>query len=169
MKCLYWHQQEVFDARYLKVPQQPESNFIPTQQHEKGKEYGVESASTSNGSESENLSESNSSSEKMAVQLASLEKRVGIYIFDSKLLLLLLSCSWVKLRFLAFQLKVVSAQLQRLTKEPQVKPKKKDKLTKVTHSQEKDSIRRKHKSSKCKSTVQKMADSKGSILYVSCS
>lgn len=77
---LYWHQQEVFEVRYSKVPKEPESNLKPTQQPEGGKELReVESTSTSKGSESENVSDSDSSSEKMVVQLASLEKRVGIY------------------------------------------------------------------------------------------
>ncbi|XP_075997672.1 bromodomain testis-specific protein [Genypterus blacodes] len=125
--------QEVFEVRYVKVPQEPESNLIPSQQPEGGKEYGVEGTSTSKGSESENVSDSDSSSEKMVVQLATLEKR----------------------------LKAVSAQLQRLTKEPELKPKKKDKLK---NFQEKDSVGQKHKSSKCKSIFQKMADGKGSIL-----
>lgn len=74
----YFHsyQQEVFEARYLKIPQE-ESCPGPQQCADKGKE-GVLSLSTSASSDSESSSEAESSSEEVATQLANLKERVGI-------------------------------------------------------------------------------------------
>lgn len=76
--CLY--QQEVFEARYLKVPQEAEGRSILHQRDDKGKGDRVESVSTSASSESESSSEAESSSEEVTMQLANLEERVGIYL-----------------------------------------------------------------------------------------
>lgn len=65
---------------------------------------------------------------------------------------------------LAFQLKAVSDQLKRLTQEPLMKPKKKDKLKKEKQSKEKDIARLKHKSSQYKSVVEKLNKSTSSSL-----
>ncbi|XP_070817506.1 bromodomain testis-specific protein isoform X1 [Chaetodon trifascialis] len=123
--------QEVFEARYLKVPRQAEDCSTSHQQGDKRKG----SLSTSASSESESSSEAESSSE-VATQLASLEER----------------------------LKAVSDQLKKLTQEPLMKPKKRDKLKKEKRAKEKDIARLKNKFSKCKSIVEKMAKNKNSAL-----
>ncbi|KAM7388725.1 hypothetical protein PAMP_024882 [Pampus punctatissimus] len=126
--------QDVFEARYFKVPQEPDGFSIPRQRVDKGKGEGVGSPSTSATSESESSSEPEGSSEEVAMQLANLEER----------------------------LKAVSDQLKRLTKEPLIKPKKRDKLKKEKRSKERDIARLKYKS--LKSKVEKMAN-KSSTLY----
>ncbi|XP_059197130.1 bromodomain testis-specific protein isoform X2 [Centropristis striata] len=129
--------QEIFEARYLKVPQDAESCSIPHQRTEKGQGDGVTSASTSPSSESESSSETASPSEEVATQLANLQER----------------------------LKAVSDQLKRLTQEPLMKPKKKAKLKKEKRAKEKDIARLKHKSSKYKSIVEKMTNRKSSTVH----
>ena len=69
--------QEIFEARYLKVPQEPEGCSIPCQRVVKEKGDRVGSLSTSASSVSESSSEAESSSEEVAIQLANLEERVG--------------------------------------------------------------------------------------------
>ncbi|XP_049911904.1 bromodomain testis-specific protein isoform X2 [Epinephelus moara] len=127
--------QEVFEARYLKVPQEAEGS-IPHHRADKGQGDGVGSVSTSESSETESSIEAESPSEEVAVQLANLEER----------------------------LKAVSDQLKRLAQEPLLKPKKKDKLKKEKRAKEKDIARLKHKSSKYKSIVEK-ANHKISTLH----
>lgn len=73
------YQQEVFEARYLKIPQE-EDCPVPQQRADKGKGDRVGSLSTSASSESESSSEAESSSEEVATQLANLKERVGIHM-----------------------------------------------------------------------------------------
>ncbi|XP_032382446.1 bromodomain testis-specific protein isoform X2 [Etheostoma spectabile] len=127
--------QEVFEARYLKVPQEAESFSLPNRQDDEGKGHRVASVSTSASSESESSSEAQSSSEEVTMQLANIEER----------------------------LKAVSDQLKRLTHEPPMKPKKKDKLKKEKRAKEKDIARLKQKSLQYKSIVEKMANCKSSL------
>ncbi|XP_019937035.2 bromodomain testis-specific protein isoform X2 [Paralichthys olivaceus] len=129
--------QDIFEARYLKVPQEPEGCSVPCQQVINGKVDVVGSVSTSESSVSESSSEEDSSSEEVATQLANLEER----------------------------LRAVSDQLKRLTQDPLMKPKKKDKLKKEKKSKEKVAAGVKHKSSKDKSLFGKFADSKNSSLH----
>ncbi|KAA8589247.1 hypothetical protein FQN60_012612, partial [Etheostoma spectabile] len=129
------YQQEVFEARYLKVPQEAESFSLPNRQDDEGKGHRVASVSTSASSESESSSEAQSSSEEVTMQLANIEER----------------------------LKAVSDQLKRLTHEPPMKPKKKDKLKKEKRAKEKDIARLKQKSLQYKSIVEKMANCKSSL------
>nr|XP_046248326.1 bromodomain testis-specific protein isoform X2 [Scatophagus argus] len=129
--------QEVFEARYLKVPQETEGCSTPHQRADKGKGDRVGSLSTSASSESESSTETESSSEEVATQLANLKER----------------------------LKAVSDQLNRLTKVPLIKPKKKDKLKKEKRSKEKDIAALKHKSLKYKAMVEKMATNKSSTVH----
>ncbi|XP_039668278.1 bromodomain testis-specific protein isoform X4 [Perca fluviatilis] len=129
--------QEVFEARYLKVPQEAEGFSLPHRRDDKGKGDGVPNVSTSASSESESSSEAQSSSEEVAIQLANIEER----------------------------LKAVSDQLKRLTQEPPMKPKKKDKLKKEKRAKEKDIARLKQKSLEYKSIVEKMANRKSSTLH----
>lgn len=70
--------QEVFETRYLKVPQQPEGGPVPCQRIIQGRGDRVGSLSTSASSESESSTESESSSEEVTTQLADLEEQVGI-------------------------------------------------------------------------------------------
>ncbi|XP_026200718.1 bromodomain testis-specific protein isoform X1 [Anabas testudineus] len=128
--------QDVFEARFMKVPQEPEGCPLPRHRVNKGKGDRVGSLSTSESSESDSSSEAESSSEEVAMQLANLEER----------------------------LKAVSDQLKRLSQEPLMKPKKKDKLRKEKRSKEKDIARLKHKSSKYKSVVEKLNKSTSSSL-----
>ncbi|KAM7410570.1 hypothetical protein PAMA_001821 [Pampus argenteus] len=125
--------QDVFEARYIKVPQEPDGCSIPRQRVDKGKGERVGSPSTSASSESESSSEPEGSSEEVAMQLANLEER----------------------------LKAVSDQLKRLTKEPLVKPKKRDKLKKEKRSKERDIARLKYKS--LKSKVEKMTNKSSTL------
>ncbi|XP_069560081.1 bromodomain testis-specific protein isoform X6 [Brachyistius frenatus] len=128
-------QQEVFEARYLKVPQEPEDCSTSHQVIDKGKGKRVGSLSTSASSESESSSEAESAPEEMAMQLACLGKR------------------------LAFQLQAVSDQLKRITEEPRIKSKKKEKLKKEKRPREKE-----YKSFKYKSIVEKIVNSKSASL-----
>uniref|UniRef100_A0A4W6D0A2 Bromodomain-containing protein 2 n=1 Tax=Lates calcarifer TaxID=8187 RepID=A0A4W6D0A2_LATCA len=68
--------QDIFEARYLKVPQEPEVCSIPRQRAIMGKGDRIGSLSTSASSESESSSEADSSSEEVAMQLANLEERL---------------------------------------------------------------------------------------------
>ncbi|XP_029285772.1 bromodomain testis-specific protein isoform X2 [Cottoperca gobio] len=129
--------QEVFEARYLKVPQGTDVCSIPNRRLDKGIGDRVGSVSTSASSESESSSEAEGSSEVVSVQLANLEER----------------------------LKAVRDELKRLTQEPMTKPKKKAKLKKEKRAKEKDIARLKHKSSKYKSIVGKMANHKSSTMH----
>ncbi|XP_041646362.1 bromodomain testis-specific protein isoform X2 [Cheilinus undulatus] len=124
--------QEVFEARFQKVPQ--ESEPCPLLEVEMGKPDRVGHPLTSASSESESSSETEMSSEEVAMQLVSLKER----------------------------LKAVSDQLKRLSQEPQLKPKKKEKLKKEKRSKEKFISRLKDKSDKYKSMVEKMAICKSS-------
>uniref|UniRef100_A0A8C9ZS05 Bromodomain, testis-specific n=1 Tax=Sander lucioperca TaxID=283035 RepID=A0A8C9ZS05_SANLU len=128
--------QEVFEARYLKVPQEAEGFSLPHRRDDKGIGDRVASVSTSASSENESSSEAQSSSEEVAMQLANIEER----------------------------LKAVSDQLKRLTQEPLMKPKKKDRLKKEKRAKEKDIARLKQKSLEYKSIVEKMANRKSSTL-----
>lgn len=75
MNILYL-QQEVFEARFSKLPQQPKGCVLPLLQVEKQKP--VMRLSTSASSDSESSSTSESPSEGVAMQLASILERVGI-------------------------------------------------------------------------------------------
>ncbi|XP_067453980.1 bromodomain testis-specific protein isoform X3 [Thunnus thynnus] len=127
--------QDVFEARYLKVPQKPDGCSVPRQRVDKGKGERVRSPSTSASSESESSSEPEGSSEEVAMQLANLEER----------------------------LKAVSDQLKRLTQDPLMKPKKREKLKKEKRSKERDIARLKYKSSKYKSIVEKMTNKSSTL------
>ncbi|XP_071392193.1 bromodomain testis-specific protein [Centroberyx affinis] len=136
--------QDVFEARYSKLPEEPQSHSPPNGSHslpvhrvDKGKGDGPESLSTTASTDSESSLELESSSDRRAVQLANLEE----------------------------QLKAVSDQLHRLTQAPLLKPKKKEKTKKDRRPKEKDIIGKKHKSSKSKSNIQKLVNSKGSTLH----
>ncbi|XP_010732649.1 bromodomain testis-specific protein isoform X1 [Larimichthys crocea] len=130
--------QEIFEARYLKVPQEAESCSIPPHRFEKGNGDRVQSPSSdSESSDSELSSEEKSSSKEVATQLAHLEEK----------------------------LKAVTDQLKRFTQDPLMKPKKKNKLKKEKRSKEKDIAQLNRKSSKYKSIVEKMSSSKRSTLY----
>uniref|UniRef100_A0A3P8UA60 Bromodomain-containing protein 2 n=1 Tax=Amphiprion percula TaxID=161767 RepID=A0A3P8UA60_AMPPE len=120
--------QEVFEARFLKVPQELEGCSVSHQLVDKGKGSRVGSLSTSESSGSESSSEAESPSEEVAMQLANLEER----------------------------LKVMSDQLKRLSQEPLMKPKRREKLKKEKRLKEKDIARLKRKSSKYKSIVEKI-------------
>lgn len=74
---MHLYQQEVFESRYQKIPQ--ENCPVPLQQTDKGKGDRVGSLATSASSETESSSEAESSSEEVATQLANLKERVGIY------------------------------------------------------------------------------------------
>uniref|UniRef100_A0A8C2ZN55 Bromodomain, testis-specific n=1 Tax=Cyclopterus lumpus TaxID=8103 RepID=A0A8C2ZN55_CYCLU len=101
-------------------------------------DHGKKDRGQSSTSESESSSEAESSSSgEVALQLANLEE----------------------------QLKSVHDELKRLTKEPLIKTKKKDKLKKEKRAKEKDIARLKHKSSKYKSVVEKIANRKSSTLH----
>ncbi|XP_044217523.1 bromodomain testis-specific protein isoform X3 [Thunnus albacares] len=127
--------QDVFEARYLKVPQKSDGCSVPRQRVDKGKGERVRSPSTSASSESESSSEPEGSSEEVAMQLANLEER----------------------------LKAVSDQLKRLTQDPLMKPKKREKLKKEKRSKERDIARLKYKSSKYKSIVEKMTNKSSTL------
>lgn len=69
----------MFEARYLKIPQEPEGGGAPLWRVEKGNRTGSLSTSASSDSESSTNAEGSSKEEKeeVAVQLASLEEKVG--------------------------------------------------------------------------------------------
>nr|XP_057929888.1 bromodomain testis-specific protein isoform X2 [Doryrhamphus excisus] len=113
--------QEVFEARYAKLPQEPLRQVVS-----KGDRVGSLSTAGSS-SKSESSSDEESSSEGVATQLANLEE----------------------------QLKAVSDQLRRLTQDPLMKPKKKDKLRKEKRSKEKHITALKDKSLKYKNIGEK--------------
>ncbi|XP_051929809.1 bromodomain testis-specific protein isoform X3 [Hippocampus zosterae] len=122
--------QEVFEARYAKVPQEPAGTCLPAP-HRLDKLKGdcagsLPAASSASGNESESSSDTESSSQEVATQLANLEEK----------------------------LKAVSAQLRRLTQDPLMKPKKKDKKER-RRAKEKDVTRLKRKSSKYQYIMEK--------------
>ncbi|XP_053286634.1 bromodomain testis-specific protein [Pleuronectes platessa] len=129
--------QEIFEARYLKVPQEPECCSVPRQQVINEKKDGVSNMPISESSVSESSSEEYGPSEDRSMQLASLEE----------------------------QFRAVSDQLKRLSEDPVMKPKKKDKLKKEKKSKEKFAAGVKYKSSKDKSLVGKVANSKNTSLH----
>lgn len=65
---------------------------------------------------------------------------------------------------MASPFKAVRDELKRLTQEPPNRPKKKNKLKKEKRAKEKDIARLKHKSSKYKSDVEKLANRHSSAL-----
>lgn len=71
-------QQEVFEARYMNIPQKPEGCSVSLQCAESRESNKVGSPSTSESSLSNNSSESEKSSDEVAMQLAHLEEKVGI-------------------------------------------------------------------------------------------
>ncbi|XP_068508282.1 bromodomain testis-specific protein isoform X1 [Syngnathus scovelli] len=121
--------QEVFEARYAKVPQELAECCVAAPRRldkPKGECVGSRSLSARSSSSSESESSSNTeSSSQVAAQLANLEEK----------------------------LKAVSAQLRRLTEDPLMIPKKRDKLRKEKRAKEKDITR--HKSSEYECTVEK--------------
>ncbi|XP_047442154.1 bromodomain testis-specific protein isoform X2 [Mugil cephalus] len=129
--------QDVFEARYLKVPQEPEGCSMYCHPVDKGKGKRFGSLSTSTSSESESSSEADSSSEEVAMQLAQLEER----------------------------LKAVSDQLKKLTQEPLMKPKKKEKLKKEKRLKERRIAQLKYKSSKCMPVEEKNTSDQTSSLH----
>ncbi|CAB1438369.1 unnamed protein product [Pleuronectes platessa] len=129
--------QEIFEARFLKVPQEPECCSVPRQQVINEKKDGVSNMPISESSVSESSSEEYGPSEDRSMQLASLEE----------------------------QFRAVSDQLKRLSEDPVMKPKKKDKLKKEKKSKEKFAAGVKYKSSKDKSLVGKVANSKNTSLH----
>ncbi|XP_056133383.1 bromodomain testis-specific protein [Lampris incognitus] len=118
--------QDVFEARYVKIPKERESHPLPVNRVDAGK--GVCSENSSNtSSNSESSSESESSDEEdRSMKLANLKE----------------------------QFKLVHHQLQRLTRETLLKPKKKQKSKKDKRHKEKESLMKKHNSSKNKSELQ---------------
>ncbi|XP_061894920.1 bromodomain testis-specific protein-like isoform X2 [Entelurus aequoreus] len=114
--------QEVFEARFAKLPQEP----LRRVDESKGQRVGGQSTLPTS-SESESSSDAESSSEEVTTQLAHLEE----------------------------QLKAVSEQLRRLTQDPLMKQKKKDRLKKEKRSKEKDIARLKGKTLKYKRVVEK--------------
>uniref|UniRef100_A0A3P9BT69 Bromodomain, testis-specific n=1 Tax=Maylandia zebra TaxID=106582 RepID=A0A3P9BT69_9CICH len=128
--------QEVFEARYLKLPHEAESCQTSHQQ-EKGKGNRNGSLSTSESSDSKSSSsEEEFSSEGRAILLANLED----------------------------QLKAVSEQLKKFVQDPMMKSRKREKLKKEKRSREKDIAQLKNKSFKYKSVVQSIAPSRSSSL-----
>ncbi|XP_041861530.1 bromodomain testis-specific protein [Melanotaenia boesemani] len=129
--------QDVFEARFLKIPPEAEKCSASLQRDGKErKQNRVGSLSTTASSESESSSEFEHSSEVVAMQLAHLEER----------------------------LEAVSDQLTRLTQDP-LKRKKKGKLKREKKTKEKDLARLKDISSQYKSIIEKLAHSKSSALH----
>lgn len=130
--------QDVFETRYLKIPNELTRPSCPGHLDQRDRGDRPKSSSSAESSESETSdSESSSDSEDVeerALRLANLQE----------------------------QLKAVHDQLQRLTQEPLVKPKKKDKSKKSKRRKEKETARQKHKDSKkSKFKVQKGLNNKG--------
>ncbi|XP_077391228.1 bromodomain testis-specific protein isoform X2 [Festucalex cinctus] len=128
--------QEVFEARYAKVPQEPVGVCVaaPRRLHKSKRNRtgstsisASSSSSSSSSTKSKSSSSAESSSEEVTTQLANLQEK----------------------------LQAVTAQLRRLTQDPLMKPKKKDKLKKEKRAKEKDIARLKHKSSKYKRAAEK--------------
>ncbi|XP_047229927.1 bromodomain testis-specific protein isoform X3 [Girardinichthys multiradiatus] len=128
--------QEVFEARYMNIPQQPEGSSISVQCADNRKSNRAGSPSTSESSQSENSSDSERSSDEVAMQLAHLEEK----------------------------LKAVRNQLKRLAKEPLIKPKKREKMKKEKRANEKGLARLKNISAKYNSIVQMISKCKSSSL-----
>uniref|UniRef100_A0A8C7ZRW7 Bromodomain-containing protein 2 n=1 Tax=Oryzias sinensis TaxID=183150 RepID=A0A8C7ZRW7_9TELE len=122
--------QEVFEARYMKMSQEPEGCPVSRQPGDTGKADRVGSLSTSASSETEGPSEQESSSKEVNTQLAHLEER----------------------------LKAVGSQLARLTQEPLMKTKEKQKKEK--RLKEKNAAQLKRKSIKSKTGLEKSTASK---------
>ncbi|KAM4575516.1 bromodomain testis-specific protein [Fundulus diaphanus] len=129
--------QEVFEGRYVNIPQEPQGCSITLQCAKNGMSNRVGSPSASESSPSESLSESERSSDEVAVQLAHLEEK----------------------------LKAVSDQLKRLTKEPLMKPKRKEKLKKEKRSNEKGLARLKNISAKYNSILEMISQCKSTSLH----
>uniref|UniRef100_A0A667WM63 Bromodomain, testis-specific n=1 Tax=Myripristis murdjan TaxID=586833 RepID=A0A667WM63_9TELE len=72
--------QDVFEARYSKIPEEPQRRFSTGERVEKGKGDRPESSSTTSSSESDSSSDSESSAEERALKLASLEEQVSIHM-----------------------------------------------------------------------------------------
>ncbi|XP_004068304.1 bromodomain-containing protein 3 [Oryzias latipes] len=122
--------QEVFEARYMKMSQEPEGCPVSRQPGDTGKADRVGSLSTSASSETEGPSEQESSSKEVNTQLAHLEER----------------------------LKAVGTQLARLTQEPLMKTKEKQKKEKRLKG--KNAAQLKRKCIKSKTGVEKSTASK---------
>ncbi|RVE73938.1 hypothetical protein OJAV_G00036260 [Oryzias javanicus] len=116
--------QEVFEARYMKISQEPEACVVSRQPGDTGKANRVGSLSTSASSDSEDPSEQERSSEEVDMQLAHLEER----------------------------LKAVGNQLAILTQEPKTKKMKKEKRLKEKDVAKLKNKSRKSKTGKEKST-----------------
>ncbi|XP_035997479.1 bromodomain-containing protein 3 isoform X2 [Fundulus heteroclitus] len=129
--------QEVFEGRYVNIPQEPQGCSITLQCAKNGMSNRVGSPSASESSPSESLSESERSSNEVAMQLAHLEEK----------------------------LKAVSDQLKRLTKEPLMKPKRKEKLKKDKRSNEKGLARLKNISAKYNSILEMISHCKSTSLH----
>ncbi|KAM4740001.1 bromodomain testis-specific protein [Anableps anableps] len=129
--------QEVFEARYMNIPQKPEGCSISLQCAENRQSNRAGSPSTSESSPSNDSSESERSSDEVAMQLAHLEEK----------------------------LKAVSDQLKRLTKDPLMKPKKKEKLKKEKRTNEKGLSRLKSVSAKYNTIVQMISKCKSTSLH----
>uniref|UniRef100_A0A3Q2QK49 Bromodomain-containing protein 2 n=1 Tax=Fundulus heteroclitus TaxID=8078 RepID=A0A3Q2QK49_FUNHE len=129
--------QEVFEGRYVNIPQEPQGCSITLQCAKNGMSNRVGSPSASESSPSESLSESERSSDEVAMQLAHLEEK----------------------------LKAVSDQLKRLTKEPLMKPKRKEKLKKDKRSNEKGLARLKNISAKYNSILEMISHCKSTSLH----
>ncbi|MEQ2315653.1 hypothetical protein AMECASPLE_024665, partial [Ameca splendens] len=128
--------QEVFEARYMNIPQQPEGSSISVRCADNRKSNRAGSPLTSESSQSENSSDSERSSDEVAMQLAHLEEK----------------------------LKAVRNQLKRLAKEPLIKPKKREKMKKEKRANEKGLARLKNISAKYNSIVQMISKCKSSSL-----
>lgn len=144
--------QEVFEARYVKVPQ--EASYFPPTCSERAQGEAVGMLSTT--SDSDSCSEAEGPSEQVAEQLANLKERVSttqkMAIFWGVFLPL---CDG-----LVPQLKVVSHQLSRLTQVPSKKRKNRLKREKIA----KKHVRSKHNSSRCKIVIKRVVKSKSSAL-----
>lgn len=148
--------QEVFEARYVKIPQEASYFPHPCSDRAQGETVGMLSTT----SDSESCSEAEGPSEQVAEQLANLKERVSITHWLYKW-----PFSGVFLLFcegLVSQLKVVSHQLSRLTQVPSKKRKSRLKREKIS----KNHLRSKHKSSRCKIVIKRMGKTKSSALWV---
>ncbi|KAM6963096.1 bromodomain testis-specific protein [Aplochiton taeniatus] len=135
--------QDVFEARYMKIPEESARHSLPGHKGDLGRGDGLRqsfsSPASSNG-DSSSESESSSASEageQQALQLANLEQ----------------------------QLKAVRDQLQRLSQAPLLKPKKKERSKKDRGQKEKEALKQKYELSKSKSKGDKGAKHKGSALH----
>lgn len=150
MRADHFCPQEVFEARYVKVPQEASYFPHPCSDRAQGETVGMLSTT----SDSESCSEAEGPSGQVAEQLANLKERVSITPFTG---VFLLFCDG-----LVSQLKVVSHQLSRLTQGPSKKRKSRLKRDKMS----KKHLRSKHKSSRCKIVIKRVGKSKSSALWV---